>query len=508
MRELLDAELFVSEVLGTWWGQRLPEGDVEEVVGEALVEHAARSDDPTALALLLGIERLGTPGQSIKARSGAQRLAAAGVRPPPWAERIGRVEPGDCWVSRDVYGDQDSLVCTFHHEPGGESHALVVLLDYNLHGLVRDAWCTSKVQTLLDRCHREAAGDPLTEFRPLDPSRARALLQGALEETDRAADPPVTENFAAYHAFLRSRLQALPDSAQRPIPPRLSSDRRAAITVEFLASPEAENLSDSTAAGRCADLIIDHGYEDDLGRPLRVSPTKAEAFLLDWLPRKVMLRTPEREAMPHVLAAWVRWRGRQNSLPEVGTRQTLNAVWEASRRFEETYGDPSRIGLDSGTVDRLVPDGDLEALPRRAVAVPLLTGKHRGRDLGQLDPSDPEDRRVLVSAEHPERGDATHAGLGVPTTDGGADRAAHLRLHEVVAAQLWEGSPPETWEAAQRLLDRGYERHQVLHMLMSAVDVARRNTQGGHSRDGSYDPAALRSALDELPRGPGSISTE
>jgi len=46
LRSPLDAELMVSEMLGTWWGQRAPRtsahrgADLEEVIGEGLVEYA------------------------------------------------------------------------------------------------------------------------------------------------------------------------------------------------------------------------------------------------------------------------------------------------------------------------------------------------------------------------------------------------------------------------------------------------------------------------------------
>lgn len=504
IRHPLDAELFVSDVLGTWWGQRLRGGDVEEVIGEALVDHAARSTDPAALALLTGISLLGTPGQAEKARAGADRLAANGLRRPPWANRIGRVTHEECWVSRDVYGDQDSLICTFRHEGSvegetdgeEETHALVTLLDYNLGGMAKDAWCTSKVATLVGHCRKEAADNPLMRFDSLPPARARAMLTAALRETDATDDPPVSKGFPAYHAFLRTRLDALPDGDKLPQPPSFTADQRAALAVEFLASPEAENLSDSNAAGRCADIIVDYGCNGDLGRPLRVSPIKVELFLLDWLPRKVMLRSEDREAMPHVLTAWVRWAGRKSGLPQVGISETLDAVWEASRRFEATYGDPSRLGLDNGTVDRLLPDGDLEALSRRAFAVPLLTGEYGGVDLGALDPADPDDRKAFIAAEHPEYTGTTSAGARGPVTGEGVDPALHLTLHEVVATQLWNGDPPETWETAQRLADLGYERHEVLHMLMSVVSrVIHRDL----TADRPYDPDAFRVALRELP---------
>jgi hypothetical protein len=38
-----------------------------------------------------------------------------------------------------------------------------------------------------------------------------------------------------------------------------------------------------------------------------------------------------------------------------------------------------------------------------------------------------------------------------------------------VAKQLWEDDPPEVWQTACQLLDAGYERHEILHMLGSAL---------------------------------------
>ena len=45
----------------------------------------------------------------------------------------------------------------------------------------------------------------------------------------------------------------------------------------------------------------------------------------------------------------------------------------------------------------------------------------------------------------------------------------HIALHEVVAERLWADDPPATWSTAQHLSGLGYHRHEVLHMLMSAV---------------------------------------
>jgi hypothetical protein len=190
-----------------------------------------------------------------------------------------------------------------------------------------------------------------------------------------------------------------------------------------------------------------------------MSPVKADTFLLDWLPRKVMLSAAEQEAIPHVLAAWTRWAGRRRGLGQKAIAETLDAIFDSTEKFAAAYRDPTTFGLDTALLARLLPDSDLEALPRRAFAFPLLSGWYAGVDLGTLDPSQPADRRILLAADHDE-GPAKHAGQ------------SHIDAHLELADRLWRGDPPELWEAAQRLLDIGEDRHTVLHSLMDVIQAA------------------------------------
>ncbi|MCO6008847.1 hypothetical protein NE236_28115 [Actinoallomurus purpureus] len=464
VRSPLDAELIVSEMLGTWWGKRLAHDDVEKVIGEALVDHAAMAGTPAALALLTGIAGLGTARQAAKAERAALPLMRAGVARPGWADRVGVVVSEECHVSRDVYEDQDSIVCIYTYG-GEERHALVVVIDHNERGMVTDAWVSSQVDKLLGYCRKEAEENPLMRFEPIPAAQARARLERALAVTDDTEDPPVKETFGNYHAFVRARVRALPPGGHSTVPPVYGHDRRATMAAQFLASDEAEELSDRSAASRCVDRIIDYGCDHDFGRPLRVSPIKCETFLLHWLPRKVMLSPEEQEAMPHVLAAWVRWASKRTGLPEEGVRQTLDKVWDITGKFAKAYRDPTTFGLDRELVGRLLPDGDLEALARRAFAFPFLTGGNADIDLYRLDPSVDEDRRRLLEFEHPD-----------------AD-PAHIEAHLRLAARIWDGDPPQLWTVAERLLDRGHDRHSILHRFMAIL----RETDG--------DPRALRAAL-------------
>src|SRR5438477_10184017 len=107
---------------------------------------------------------------------------------------------------------------------------------------------------------------------------------------------------------------------------------------------------------------------------------------------------------------------------------------------------------------------------RRRFAVPPATGEYLEIDLAFLDPADPDERRILIEAEHPElhaalESDRHEIHLGGETIS----PTLHISMHEVVANQLWDDDPPEVWRTAQRLLASGYVRHEVLHMLGSFV---------------------------------------
>lgn len=134
---------------------------------------------------------------------------------------------------------------------------------------------------------------------------------------------------------------------------------------------------------------------------------------------------------------------------------------------------------------------------RRKFAVPKATGEFDDIDLAYLDPGDPDDRHVLILAEHSELHRAIESGRREIHVGGETiNPTMHITMHEVVANQLWDDNPPEVWQTARRLLDAGYERHEVLHMLASVVagdvfDALKHNAP--------YDPEKTRAALAALP---------
>jgi hypothetical protein len=91
-------------------------------------------------------------------------------------------------------------------------------------------------------------------------------------------------------------------------------------------------------------------------------------------------------------------------------------------------------------------------------------------ELAFLDPANEGERIVLIRAEHPELAEAIDRGEEEIEIDGQVmNPRLHLTIHEIVATQLWDNDPPEVWQTARRLLDAGYERHEIPHMLGSAL---------------------------------------
>ena len=227
VRSPLDAELMVSELLGTWWSQQPARrghgrlaarrrADVEELIGEGLVDYAAQQGSPAALALLSGVACLGTTRQAVKAEEAALDLMDRDVARPRWADQVGAVVAGDCYVNSDAYGDRDEVICVFSYA-GQDEHALVVVVDYNAGGMVKDGWVTSQVGKLLAYCRNLGVPDgPRATFSRVDPPNARRLLQSALLVTETIADPPVSKSFPSYHAFIRARVRTLPPVLASP----------------------------------------------------------------------------------------------------------------------------------------------------------------------------------------------------------------------------------------------------------------------------------------------------
>jgi len=170
---------------------------------------------------------------------------------------------------------------------------------------------------------------------------------------------------------------------------------------------------------------------------------------------------------------------------------------EPYRRERPRDAEESELLRRRGTPGYLIGTPS-EETARRTFAVPGVSGVFREVDLARLDPADRDDRRMLIEAEHPEFADALQREDELVILDGEeVNPRLHVALHEIVVEQLWEDDPPEAWRTARRLLAAGYERHEILHMLGSALvpQLWRAGAKGEASSSEEY-----LSALSRLPQ--------
>lgn len=92
-------------------------------------------------------------------------------------------------------------------------------------------------------------------------------------------------------------------------------------------------------------------------------------------------------------------------------------------------------------------------------------------DLSDVDLSDPDaladlddehTRLGFIEAEHPRTGDLEED-----------ERfRLHTSLHLIVANQVLTDDPPQAWPTLQRIVAKGYTRHEALHMVATGMSEA------------------------------------
>ena len=74
----------------------------------------------------------------------------------------------------------------------------------------------------------------------------------------------------------------------------------------------------------------------------------------------------------------------------------------------------------------------------------------------------------------------------------------HVALHGMIANQVLNNEPPETWQTVQRLAGLGYDWHNVMHMIMGPVSSFLHQAM---TEKRPFDREVYLQQLNELPGG-------
>ncbi|HKN56184.1 MAG TPA: hypothetical protein VJX66_27085 [Amycolatopsis sp.] len=472
-----DVELLASEVIGSWWHI-----ETEEPLGQELIAFAQRKITPGAAALLAALKVVAVTEEERKAAGVAfDVVLGRGIPEPVWAGDVGAVTPGECWRTSDVYGDETSLLCMFSH--GDHKHGLLALLDFAERGRVRDLAVVEQPHEILAEMRERAEESPdLVTASQVDAAEAHRLLADGIALTDGLEDADVSEDYARFHAIALARCRALPEPAPAPALPEWPAEARESAVEEFVA---ASDLEDAESGRAIARLLVDHGVETDPATPLRVGPEKIATFLERLMAGEVELGLDQEEAVAPVVLAWTEWAAGRAGLPEAAVDELLETV---EGFLEEYAGDESALDayLDGAEAEDATELADL--LERRMFAVPSLLTEIGDEEI-ELDPSDPEQRRLSVIGEHPE----LHEALAEETLDDEAQTL--LVLKTALVDQLWENEPAELWVAVRRLQEDDLDRDEILDRLAGVLGGQLRESD---SETLDYDEDAYREELEAL----------
>jgi hypothetical protein len=203
----LDAELCASEFLGAM-RDSADSQDFPEMVA-AMIADAEATGRPEALALARSFAVLAPPEVRPIASQTADRLVATGMKDPKWVRAVGKPTVGPCFGYGDPRGAQEGLALTFSY--GRKSHVLVLLIDHDLGGGVKDCFVTDRPKQIRAG-YVEASRMYGLPFREYTPEQARAIVADALDREPCPVEPDQVEDVLTHLALLEQRMELLPEA--------------------------------------------------------------------------------------------------------------------------------------------------------------------------------------------------------------------------------------------------------------------------------------------------------
>jgi len=366
--DLLSAEAVASAWLGSAWqtrtlGQQAAEGDLVRAVVAAT--RGSRAD-----AAYLALHALATiPHEDWQDDVAAALDAAPSDAAPAWAvDPHTRVPEAPYRAQRwsDPWGSNLIHLLRFT-EP--IEHSLIV----------NETTVGGRYVHVIEVGVQGAEPDPVIDdltAAEVDPDDALADIADALWQTDMYWPPQDDPDYTLTRALAHWRTRGHRREVEwEPLP----DDERRRLIDDFAAEQAVED--DASIVEVLADTFIDFGDGYLHGGVLAWNPGEVARFMLDWVHRKVLLEPECIDALPAVLAAWVRFALRRRGLAAEHIAPVVDAVAEVQDEFHDLsteggIGGPGKEILarvlaegvdlhDRGAVDRVIGAYNAEQNARR-----------------------------------------------------------------------------------------------------------------------------------------------
>lgn len=154
-------------------------------------------------------------------------------------------KPTSCLRYGNVDGSQESLLAGFRY--GRTEHAIVVLIDHDLGGGIKDCWVADRPDIARQQIMTTAVLDPLVEVAPIGWVRAERILSAALSLSICAEGDDQVTDTSANVGLLRRRVGILNGESWRPAGHRAPTPRRSPAHQDSLSGDAPQTAAGSTA---------------------------------------------------------------------------------------------------------------------------------------------------------------------------------------------------------------------------------------------------------------------
>lgn len=205
----LDAELAGIAFLGVLRDHVSEEAEQLELLGQ-LIEQAEELASPEALAMLRVLSTIGPEPLQHTSAASADRLVARGLTDCGWATDLGRPKVSRSFGYSDIFGSQEAIAMTFSY--GRLRHALVVLIDHDLGGGIKDVWVSDRPNWIRAQ-YTKAAGADAVEFQDYSSAEAAAIMTQALSKGACPVEHDQVDDVRDYLDLVVQRVALLTASA-------------------------------------------------------------------------------------------------------------------------------------------------------------------------------------------------------------------------------------------------------------------------------------------------------
>ncbi|HUU61404.1 MAG TPA: DUF6398 domain-containing protein [Acidimicrobiia bacterium] len=304
-----------------------------------LIGSFANVDLPETTAVLTAMAPLleGKPGSA----SIRQELRRRTHRLPAWLTSLTPLRVTRVMTTTHPFHDGEDVFVEALTD-GGHSFTVAVYIDHNLGTLIKDAFVIPTDIDAVRAILLNKTDDPEIVMAPLDPADARARIEAAADAASRTFPPFESDTWPLCRPLVELVARLLPGGGEGYRFTEWSDAARGDLEQRFLASPHAANLDADQRD--LVDPLLWVGCDYGIGEPLNWSPTRAEIFLLDWVPRKLLVGRRVLRKIPALLRAFVAFGHEQIGLRDDLTAETLRAIEHFGPAYQTAITGPRSTG--------------------------------------------------------------------------------------------------------------------------------------------------------------------